>query len=152
MEKILMRTLSRISTFVLLSLFISGCSNLKTMEAASNPKNPLKTFKDLTIEKLLTTGTWSYERQSDDCKDTNWTQNFYKNRYYKSVGAACLIPNAFTVDAESWYLKNQILYITNLSPIAADDIILKYAIDYLDENKMILSSANYKYAFVKEPK
>ena len=121
------------------------------METSSKQKNPLKTFKDLRIEKLLTSGTWQYERQHDDCKDTNWTQNFYQNRYYKSIGAACLIPNAFSVDAENWYLKNQILYITNLSPITGDDIILKYGIDYLDQNRLVLSSSTYKYRFVKTP-
>ena len=151
MGPISMRTLFKTSTFVFLSLFISGCSNFSGMDINNSgaKKNPLKTVKDLRIEKVLTSGTWTYERQSDDCKDTNWVQNFYSNRYYKSVGAACLIPHAFTVDAENWYLKGQILYVTNLSPNSADDIILRYGIDYLDENRLVLSSGQYKYAFVK---
>ena len=119
------------------------------MEASNKQKNPLKTLNDIKIEKLLTSGTWKYERQHDDCKDTNWVQNFYKNRYYKSIGAACLIPHAFSVDAENWHLKNQILYVTNLSPIDGDDIILKYGIHYLDNNRLVLSSGEYKYTFVK---
>lgn len=147
-----MSKLFKTSTFVLISLFISGCSNFSVMDInnSGSKKNPLKTNKDLKIEKVLTSGTWRYERQSDDCKDTNWVQNFYSNRYYKSVGAACLVPNAFTVDAESWQLKNQILYVTNLSPDSGDDIILRYGIDYLDKNRLVLSSGEYKYAFVKE--
>lgn len=147
-----MRTLLKVSTFVFLSVFFSGCSYFEgtsDLNAVGSSKNPLKTAKDLKIEKVLTSGTWTYERQFDDCKDTNWVQNFYSNRYYKSVGAACLIPNAFTVDAENWYLKNQILYVTNLSPDSGEDIILRYGIHYLDENRLVLSSGEYKYAFVK---
>ena len=146
-----MRTSLKISIFVFLSLFISGCSNFNEI-GLNNPrtvKNPLKTIKDLKIEKMLTSGTWKYERQSDDCKDTSWSQNFYSNRYYKSVGAACLIPDAFSVDAENWYLKDKILYVTNLSPNSDDDIILRYGIHYLDKNRLILSSGGYKYTFVK---
>ncbi len=152
MGLIRMRTLLKITTFVFLSLFISGCSNFTETGFLNNAvasKNPLKTAKDLKIEKVLTSGTWKYERQFDDCKDTNWVQNFYSNRYYKSVGAACLIPNAFSVDAENWYLKDQILYVTNLSPNSDDDIILRYGIHYLDENRLVLSSGKYKYTFVK---
>ncbi len=134
-----------------LSLFISGCSNFTEAGFGniSSVKNPLKTTKDLKIERVLTSGTWKYERQSDDCKDTNWVQNFHPNRYYKSVGAACLIPNAFSVDAENWYLKDQILYVTNLSKNSDDDIILRYGVDYLDKNRLVLSSGKYKYTFVK---
>lgn len=134
-----------------LSIFISGCSNFADTGFGNTSfvKNPLKTAKDLKIERVLTSGTWKYERQSDDCKDTSWVQNFHLNRYYKSVGAACLIPNAFSVDAESWYLKDQILYVTNLSPNSDDDIILRYGVDYLDKNRLVLSSGKYKYTFVK---
>jgi len=148
-----MKNLFTISTIVFLSFVFSGCSHLYESNFGNvqgSSKNPLKTFKDLRIEKILSSGTWKYERQSDDCKDTNWVQNFYPNRYYKSVGAACLIPNVFTVDAESWHLKNQILYVTNLSPISGNDIILRYGIDFLDENRLVLSSGQYKYSFVKE--
>jgi len=147
-----MRTQFKITTFVFLSLFISGCSNFNDTGFANNvssSKNPLKTFKDLEIEKVLTSGMWKYERQSDDCKDTNWVQNFHSNRYYKSIGAACLIPDAFSVDAENWYLKDQILYVTNLSPNSDDDIILRYGIQYLDQNRLVLSSGKYKYTFIK---
>jgi len=147
-----MRTQFKITTFVFLSLFISGCSNFNGTRFSNNTgssKNPLKTLKDLKIEKALTSGTWKYERQYDDCNDTNWVQNFHSNRYYKSVGAACLIPDAFSVDAENWYLKDQILYVTNLSPNSDDDIILRYGIHYLDQNRLVLSSGKYIYTFVK---
>lgn len=148
-----MKNLFKLSAVVFSVLAISGCSNLEQFNnksAEGSIRNPLKTLNDLKIEKVLTSGTWKYERQSDDCKDTTWVQNFQPNRYYKSVGAACLVPDAFTVDAESWYLKNQILYITNLSPNSGDDIILRYGIDYLDQNRLVLSSGEYKYNFVKE--
>jgi len=148
-----MKNISKISTLMFLTFLISGCSNLQQgyfSNTQSSVKNPLKTAKDLQIEKSLTSGSWKYERQSDDCKDTNWVQNFYPNRYYKSIGAACLIPNVFTVDAESWHLKGQILYVTNLSPDSGEDIILRYGVHYLDENKLILSSGQYKYTFFKE--
>ena len=146
-----MKIFPRISTCVFLSLLISGCSNFNEigLNTSGSVKNPLKTVKDLKIEKVLTSGTWTYERQSDDCKDTNWVQNFHSNRYYKSVGAACLIPDAFSVDAENWYLKDKILYVTNLSPNSDDDIILRYGIHYLDANRLVLSSGEYKYTFVK---
>jgi len=146
-----MRTLIKIISFGLLSLFISGCSNTSGsgLSNEGSKKNPLKTVKDLKIEKVLTSGIWTYERQSDDCKDTNWVQSFDANRYYRSVGAACLIPDAFSVDAESWYVKENILYVTNLAPNSDDDIILRYWIHYLDQNRLILGSGNYKYTFVK---
>jgi len=148
-----MKTRLKIGIYISLSLLISGCSNISALGSGKlNPgsvKNPLKTQQDLKIEKILSNGKWTYERQSDDCKDTNWTQKFHANRYYKSVGAACLIPDAFSVDAESWYLKDKILYVTNLSPNSDEDIILKYGIHYLDDNRLVLSSGNYKYTFVK---
>ena len=138
----------RVVSLILLSLLFTGCSSFNS---ASNTMSahPLKSKKDVQIEKTLTSGTWKYERQHDDCKDTSWNQNFYKNRYYKSVGDACLIPDAFSVDAENWHIKRQILYITNLSPKNGDDIILKYGIDFLTNNKLVLSSGNYKYTFFK---
>lgn len=148
-----MKNLNTICTFTFLSFVLSGCSGLQLADLNSANRssiNPLKTEKDIKIEKVLTSGTWQYERQSDDCEDTNWVQNFYPNRYYKSVGAACLIPHAFTVDAESWHLKNQILYVTNLAPESGEDIILRYGVDYLDTNKLVLSSGGYKYTFIKQ--
>ncbi len=57
--------------------------------------------------------------------------------------------DAFSVDAENWYLKDQILYVTNLSPDSDNDIILRYGVDYLDQNRLVLSSGKYKYTFVK---
>jgi len=145
----MMETLFKISTFAFLSLLLSGCGNvIGAVDGPRSSKNPLKTAKDIQIEKILISGIWTYERQSDDCKDTNWVQSFDSNRYYRSTGAACLIPNAFTVDAENWHLKNKVLYVTNLSP-NGDDIILRYGIHYLDENKLVLSSGKYKYTFVK---
>lgn len=132
--------------------FLSGCSNLKqlaTVGSVNLQSHPLKTKKDLRTEALLTTGTWKYQRQKDDCNDTTWSQRFYKNRYYQSGGSACLLADAFSVDAESWYIKNGLLYITNLSPVDENDIILKYGIDYIDGNKLILSSKGYQYTFLK---
>lgn len=148
-----MNKLSRISSLVFLSVMISGCASLSEIgfkRTITSSSNPLKSVKDLKIEKILMSGSWKYERQSDDCKDTNWVQSFHADRYYKSIGAACLVPNAFTVDAESWHLKDQILYVTNLSPNSEDDIILRYGIAYLDENKLTLSSGQYTYTFTKE--
>ena len=138
----------RVISLVLLSFLFTGCSNFNS---ASNTmsSHPLKSQKDVKIEKTLTSGAWKYEPQHDDCKDTSWTQTFYINRYYKSVGDACLIPNAFSVDAENWHIKRQILYITNLSPRNDEDIILKYGIDFLTQHKLVLSSGNYKYTFSK---
>jgi len=111
--------------------------------------HPLKSKKDLQIERVLTSGVWKYQRQSDDCNDTRWDQRFYSNRYYQSVGSACLLVDAFSVEAESWHVKSQQLYIVNLSPKDSDDIILKYGIDYLDKSKLVLSSKGYKYTFLK---
>jgi len=145
----------RLASLVLMAFFITGCSNfnekLASMSSASDESSshPLKSKKDLQIEKLLTSGTWKYQRQSDDCKDTSWSQTFHKNRYYKSSGAACLLADAFSVDAENWHIKNQILYITNLSLLEGQDIILKYGIAFLDKKKLILSSGQYKYTFLK---
>ena len=138
----------RLVALIVISILFTGCSNFSDL---SNPsaKNPLKSEKDLKIEKVLTSGTWKYERQGDDCKDTNWEQTFYKNRYYKSIGSACLLANAFSVDAENWHTKKQILYITNLSQNDGDDIIMKYGIDFLDGNKLVLSRGKYQYTFVK---
>ena len=145
----------RLTFLFIVAFFMSGCSNfiesLSNAETSNNSvsSHPLKTKKDLQIESKLTSGTWVYQRQGDDCKDTTWTQTFYKNRYYKSGGSACLLKDAFSVDAENWHIKNQILYITNLSPISGDDIILKYRIDFLDKKKLVLSSGQYKYTFLK---
>ena len=139
-------------TTLLFAIFLSGCSSLKQLAAigsVDNSSHPLKTKKDLRTEALLTTGTWKYQRQKGDCSDTTWNQRFLKNRYYQSGGSACLLADAFSVDAESWYIKNRILYITNLSPLDENDIILKYGIDYIDNNKLILSSKGYQYTFFK---
>ncbi len=148
-----MRTRVFLSLFsLLLTLGLSGCSNFNfdnINTAFTNETNPLKTEKDRKIESVLTSGTWKYQRQSADCKDTTWTQRFHKNRYYKSGGSACLLKDAFSVDAESWHIKNQRLYIVNLSPSDDDDIILKYGIDFLDNKKLILSSKGFKYTFLK---
>ena len=138
----------KILILFVISFLFTGCSNFSSLSDASS-KNPLKSDKDLQIEKALIGSTWKYELQSDDCKDTSWEQTFHKNRYYKSVGAACLLPEAFSVDAENWHTKKQVLYITNLSPKDGDDIIMKYGIDFLDENKLVLSSGKFKYTFFK---
>jgi hypothetical protein len=148
----------RLAFLLVVVFFISGCSNftkkLEAMSSNSSDKDtisshPLKTKKDLQIEEDITSGIWKYQRQGDDCKDTTWTQTFHKNRYYKSGGSACLLTDAFSVDAENWHIKNQVLYITNLSPKAGEDIILKYGIDFIDKKKLVLSSGQYKYTFLK---
>ncbi len=149
----------RLASIIIMTFLITGCSGLQKDLQAFFPKldlsddgpssHPLKTKKDLEIEKHLTKGAWNYQRQDDDCKDTHWAQKFYKNRYYKSGGSACLLADAFSVEAENWHIKNGVLYITNLSPIGGNDIILKYGINYLDDKKLILSSGKYKYTFVK---
>ncbi len=140
-------------TTLIVTFAISGCSNFNALASKSSQfdtrSHPLKSKKDLRIEQLLTSGTWKYQRQVDDCKDTSWLQRFYKSRYYLSKGSACQLIDAFTVEAESWHVKAQQLYIVNLSPNDGNDIILKYGIDYLDPGKLILSSNGYKYTFLK---
>jgi len=140
-------------TSIALMLSLSGCSNFKSLVSNSTSldgySHPLKTKKDLRIERLLASGTWKYQRQGDDCKDTFWQQQFYPSRYYQSKGSACKLIDAFSVEAESWHVKNQHLYIVNLAPVDGNDIILKYGIDYLDSGKLILSSNGYKYTFLK---
>ncbi len=146
----------RLTFLLVMAFFVTGCSNFtETLKAMSSDdsnavsSHPLKTKKDLQIEESLTSGTWTYQRQGDDCKDTTWTQTFHENRYYKSGGSACLLTDAFSVDAESWHIKNQVLYIINLSPKAGEDIILKYGINFLDKKKLVLSSGLYKYTFLR---
>ena len=145
--------MNRIVQLILVLLLIvssSGCSNVKTaLASGTGTKNPLKSLDDIKIERLLTTGTWKYQSQAEDCNDTMWKQRFYSNRYYYSVGSACQVPDAFSVDAESWHIKDQYLYIVNLSPIEADDIVLKYSVEFLDKAKMVLGSNGYKYTFFK---
>ena len=144
----------KIAALIITTLLITGCSNLQELfpqlELMSTVSNhPLKTKQDLKIEKYLISGSWTYQRQADDCDDTTWAHSFYKNRYYKSGGSACLLADAFSVDAENWHVKNRTLYITNLSPLEGKDIILKYGIDYLDKKKLVLTSGIYKYTFLK---
>ena len=138
---------------IAVSLSVTGCSNLKQLTSKTSStevsSHPLKSKKDLEIERTLTSGTWKYQRQADDCLDTSWEQRFHRNRYYQSVGSACLLVDAFAVEAESWHVKNQHLYLVNLSPNASDDIILKYGIDFMDNKKLVLSSKGYKYTFLK---
>ncbi|MEE9310083.1 MAG: hypothetical protein V3U64_03615 [Cocleimonas sp.] len=154
----------KVVTLILVAFFITGCSNLNkrllamssnvatttnTAAVLTTSPHPLKSKKDLQIEAGLMSGTWKYQRQGDDCNDTTWTQSFHENRYYKSGGSACLLADAFSVDAENWHIKNEILYITNLSPKEGDDIILKYRIEFLDQKNLVLSSGQYKYTFLK---
>ena len=144
----------KLASLVLMAFFITGCSSFNEKFASmsssdESSSHPLKSKKDLQIEKVLSSGIWKYQRQGDDCKDTNWSQIFQKNRYYKSGGAACLLADAFSVDAESWHVKNQVLYITNPSPLEGQDIILKYGIAFLDNKKLILSSGQYEYTFLR---
>jgi len=151
MNRILQLTLA-----LLLITLNSGCANITNAlskvsggSASISSNNPLKSADDIKIERLLTKGTWKYQSQAEDCNDTIWKQRFYKSRYYQSIGSACSVPDSFSVDAESWYIKNQYLYITNLSPINADDIVLKYSIEFVDKAKLILGSNGYKYTFFK---
>lgn len=137
---------------VIITSFLNGCSNFNEIMinlSAGESSHPLKSTKDIEVEKTLASGTWKYQQQLDDCKDTSWEQSFHKNRYYQSIGSACLLLDAFSVEAESWHVKDQNLYIVNLSPSDSDDIIIKYGIDYLDRGKLILSSKGYKYTFLK---
>ena len=132
--------MNRILQFSLLFLFtmvFSGCSNVKSFLATG-------------LQNLIMSGTWNYQRQDSDCKDTAWQQRFHRSRYYQSMGSACLVPNSFSVEAESWHIKNQNLYIVNLTPKEEDDIVLKYAIEYIDKAKMIVSSNGYRYTFIKK--
>lgn len=143
----------RLASLFIIVFLMTGCSNFTethtAMPSNTASSHPLKTKKDLQIEENLTSGTWKYQRQDDDCKDTTWTQTFHENRYYKSGGSACLLADAFSVDAENWHIKNQVLYITNLSPQEGEDIILKYSITFLDTKKLVLSSGQYEYTFLK---
>lgn len=150
-----MTRILQLSLLLLLITLFSGCSNVKSLVASNGvtnnkTSNPLKSKDDLIIEKLITHGTWVYQRQNEDCDDTTWKQRFHKSRYYQSAGSACLVPDSFSVDAESWYIKDQNLYITNLSPKEKDDIILKYGIEYIDKAKLELSSNGYKYIFLNQ--
>lgn len=147
-----MNQLLKLTLILLLIAFTSSCSSLKGVLSSTSgiqTKNPLKTETDVKIEALLMSGTWKYQSQGEDCDDTIWRQSFHFNRFYHSIGSACQVPDAFSVDAESWHVKNQFLYIVNLSPNEADDIILKYDIDYLDAAKLVLISNGYKYTFLK---
>jgi len=148
-----MKQITSIILIAMMATLVTSCSNFNGSLSSASSLNasghPLKSKKDILIERILTTGLWKYQRQGDDCEDTRWEQRFYKNRYYQSVGSACLLVNAFSVEAESWHVKAQNLYIVNLSTSDADDIILKYSIDYLDSGKLVLSSKGYKYTFLK---
>lgn len=136
------------------TFFINGCSNFtEALTVLSEPEtssHPLKSKSDLLAEKALISGTWKYQRQADDCNDTSWEQSFHKNRYYQSIGSACSLLDAFSVEAESWHIKDQNLYIVNLSPNNSDDIILKYRINYLDKKKLVLSNKGYQYTFLRD--
>lgn len=140
--------------FIVIAL-LGGCSNFSealsvlTQQQTVSP-HPLKSKKDLRIEKMLASGVWQYQQQADDCNDTKWEQKFHKNRFYQSVGSACLLIDAFSVVAESWHVKAQNLYIVNLSPSDSEDIIIKYRIDFLDSKKLILSSQGYNYTFLRK--
>ena len=144
----------RLMTLVLITFLISGCSLIgdtrqNDPDALLKSDHPLKSRQDIRTEKLLKGGVWKYQRQADDCKDTEWSQKFYKNRYYRSGGAACLLKDAFSVDAENWHVKKTMLYITNLAPDAGDDIIMRYYIKHLSKGKMILHSNGFDYTFLK---
>lgn len=147
-----------LSSILLILLLATGCSsNTKVLTLGSleleNNRNPLKTAQDIKIEKLLSRGDWTYQHQDDDCKDTNWKHSFNnKNQYYKSVGSACDVPEAFSVEAEAWYIKHHHLYIVNLSPKDEGDIILKYTINHIDDKKLVLGSNGYKYTFTRAAK
>jgi len=134
---------------VFMALTLSACGYLKPQRplTVADLHNPLKTKKDIEIENFITRSTWQYVPQDDDCKDTKWHQSFYKNRYYKSEGDACSIPKALSVEAENWHIKNKILYMTNLSPTDAEDIVLKYSIVHLGKKKLVLQKGNFKYIF-----
>lgn len=140
--------------FLGLLITLSGCSNfneiIQSESLFSQSINPLKTQQDRHLENSLVGGTWHYQTQQSDCNDTYWTQQFYKNKYYKSGGSTCLLTDTFSVGAESWHVKDRILYIVNLSPRAGEDVILKYAISMAGRNKLILRSGRQSYTFFRK--
>ena len=153
-----MNRILQFTLIILITTFFSGCSNISGLVASTSSSltktqtehNPLKTSDDIKIEHLITSGTWIYKRQGEDCNDTKWKQRFYKSRYYQSIGSACLVPDSFSVNAESWHVKELYLYIVNLSPNEENDIVLKYEIEFLDKTKLILGSNGFKYTFLKQ--
>ena len=149
-----MKIISILIITLLTTGLTTGCSVISKMrqndpETLLKSDHPLKSRQDIRTEKLLTGDVWKYQRQEGDCKDTEWAQSFYKNRYYRSAGAACLLKDAFSVDAENWHVKQTMLYITNLAPDAGDDIIMRYYIKHLSEKKLILRSNGFEYTFIK---
>ncbi len=144
-----MKKTINLSALLLSISLLSGCSGLSELLQPVNDANPLKTVDDQRIERVLLGGKWLYQRQADDCADTYWAQHFYKNGYYKSGGASCLLSDSFSVDAENWHIKNQVLYIMNLSPKQGEDIILKYGVALEGRNKLILRSATNTYTFIR---
>jgi len=138
-------------TLLFVLFLLAGCSSfnefLQKNALDSQTANPLKTQNDSRIEQILVGGKWLYQRQQNDCADTYWAQHFYKNKYYKSGGSTCLLSDSFSVNAENWHVKDQILYILNLSPKTGEDIILKYGVSAPTRNKLILRSAEHTYIF-----
>jgi len=149
--------MKKLNFLIVALLFVSGCSNFNELMPTNTlfsqtVANPLKTSDDNRIENLLVGGKWLYQRQPSDCADTYWAQHFYKNKYYKSGGSTCLLSDTFSVDAENWHVKDQILYILNLSPKAGEDIILKYGVSTPNRNKLVLRSAEHTYIFLRSYK
>ena len=149
--------MKKLNFLIVALLFVSGCSNFNELMPTNTlfsqtVANLLKTSGDNRIENLLVGGKWLYQRQPSDCADTYWAQHFYKNKYYKSGGSTCLLSDTFSVDAENWHVKDQILYILNLSPKAGEDIILKYGVSTPNRNKLVLRGAEHTYIFLRSYK
>lgn len=111
--------------------------------------NPLKSMNDVRIEKLLVGGTWYYQQQEGDCKNTHWTQEFHSSKFYKSSGSRCLLEDSFSLNAESWHVKDRVLYIVNLSPREGEDVLLKYGVALITPKRLVLTSGNYRYPFLR---
>lgn len=154
------------ATSIFLMLGLTGCSHFKTDKSSrvSSPVkvnnldlafgHPLKSDFDVRVESIIINKKWQYQRHASDCKDTDWIQEFFKNRYYNANGSACLLKGVFDLEAENWHIKDKYLYITNLAPNDIDDIIVKYNIESLTSKKMVLSKNGFKYTFlnVSKPK
>jgi hypothetical protein len=144
--------------YIFLAMTLSACSNFQEFiqskalfnKDSAISSNPLKSDEDKRIEKMIVGGKWLYQREPNDCAETYWAQHFYKNGYYKSGGASCLLSDSFSVNAEAWHVKGQILYILNLSPIAGEDIILKYGVELKGRNRMILRTSDETYTFIRK--
>jgi len=117
---------------------LSGCTNL----------NYIKSDLDRSYESILVGGKWEYQLKGEDCKSTHWVIRFYKNREYKSYGSHCDLEDAYWFDAENWYIKDGVIYITRLNyPDDEGDVISKSKIIEISRSKLVLESNDNKDTF-----